>query len=507
MNPPLDVVVARFRNLVRMFVGWVLLACVLSLCPRVLQAQPRPRGSRAPQAQLRAGEAERAKLSSVQGKADASLSPLPKNALVALLPVRGGSVRMGQESGGEAARQAKGLQQRVERELVTMLKKLGYRVVMPNTTRARLRGHRAAAPCTKGMGRCDYRGLLRPLRVSAVVSAALWAKDGVPVEVFVRVTRRDAEGSLAQPVADAAGLLPATDAAVVAALRRAAGPASPRVRIESRPSHATVTVDRQQQLQTPVELSLAPGKHLLVVSHRGYVTRSVFMDVPEGSTEPTVQRVSLARDPAMTGEEPQPASPQLALRQAPERRAAGQPSPPEEEVAERDSLSMPEVIVPELTEATPAPMPVDDSEQVAEVSGPQDGLEEDAVVVHEAPEPALPPVAGLTPPVFPEPQPALDTDGEPTAWDRHWPDYLIGGVLGVSALALFVGAISTAVGDGDCVEEDPATGRCVAVQEGQQMPMLLGAAGLGLASGAMIALTPLSDLSAGHAGVQWRIRF
>ena len=222
--------------------------------------------------------------------------PLPAGAVVAVLPVRGGD----EDHGGVTSAQLTALREQAERELVSGISRLGYRVLSPGQARARIKDKRLVEACLSALGRCNYRALLTPLGAKAVVAGALWLRDGQPVEVFVRVTREQTEGAVTQPVTQAK-FLPAFKSAIGEALVRAEHPLSVAVRVDSVPKGANLLVDRRDETKTPAQLSLTPGKHLLVVSHPGFVTQSVFVDVPEASTGPVVKRVALRHDTGSAG--------------------------------------------------------------------------------------------------------------------------------------------------------------------------------------------------------------
>lgn len=224
-------------------------------------------------------------------------NPLPPGAVVAVLPVRGGQ----EDSGGATSAQLAAIRAQAERELVGGLKAMGYRVLLPQQARAQIKDPRMVESCLSALGRCNYRALLAPLGAGAVVAGALWIRDRRPVEVFVRVTRAYSEGAATRDVDDDLEFLPAFQDAAKAALARAEHPLAISVRVETEPKGALLTVDREREATAPTNLALSPGKHLLVVSHPGFVTRSLFVDVPEAAIGAVVQKVTLIADTASAG--------------------------------------------------------------------------------------------------------------------------------------------------------------------------------------------------------------
>lgn len=202
--------------------------------------------------------------------------PLPAGSRIAVLPTRGDA-----PSDATAA--------------VEAYRELGYEVITPGEAADRLTRDTSGRACLEGSSRCDLRASLTALDADAVAVVAVWQRNGQAYEAAARVVRPDTEGTSTERIGTApVGV--AVRAAATAALARAEQSSLVQVRIESVPMGALVSVDRRQEATAPATFALSPGKHLLVVSHPGFVTRSTFVDVPPNAARGTVHRVELSSD-------------------------------------------------------------------------------------------------------------------------------------------------------------------------------------------------------------------
>jgi hypothetical protein len=139
--------------------------------------------------------------------------------------------------------------------------------------------------------------VLRALQVDAVASVALWLDESGagPQKVVVRITRRENWG-VGEAVVGKAGFAGAMGAATAMALKDTERRHQVTLRIEAEPDNARVEVDHRRVGLAPAQAEVLPGKRIVTVSARGYVTESDFVDIPEVTSEVVVHRVKLSRD-------------------------------------------------------------------------------------------------------------------------------------------------------------------------------------------------------------------
>lgn len=153
--------------------------------------------------------------------------------------------------------------------------------------------------------------------------------DGAPIAAATPgATPAAAPADAAVPVPDAAprpadAAPPATDAAVTLRL----------VRITSAPAGAEVRRDNEVLGRTPIELSLGPGVHPLIVRRDGYRAQLVTVEVGDGAGEVVEQHVKLLPGgAAAAAQQParEPPRPAAARKPAPEPPPAAPPETPDQ---------------------------------------------------------------------------------------------------------------------------------------------------------------------------------
>jgi hypothetical protein len=185
-------------------------------------------------------------------------------------------------------------------EVSIALRKKGYRVLSPAQVSARLTGH--APDACRNAATCDLELALATLGADAVVSIAIWQRGGASTEVVVHVRRVGGFGQ-SEVTVSGAGLRAAAHRALLGALDDSQRTHEILVRIESEPSGATAHVDQTLSAQTPANVSLLPGNHLLSVEAPGYVTLAQYIDVPDHSDSPVLYRLQLTAANAQAHDE------------------------------------------------------------------------------------------------------------------------------------------------------------------------------------------------------------
>jgi hypothetical protein len=231
------------------------------------------------------------------------LPPLPSGSLVALLPpggtaqaVSGARAPARVAEGGEAGET---LQARSE-----LLRRKGFRVLLPAQVSARLAGH--SPDGCRNPATCDPELARATLGADAVVSSAVWQRANSASQVVVHVRRARGYGQSEISVGGpgSKGLRAAAESALSAALEDSQRTHELPVEIESQPSGAKLLIDQTLSARTPAQVSLLPGNHLVSLEAPGHVSRAQYIEVPEQAGGPLRYRLQLtaanAAEPSAT---------------------------------------------------------------------------------------------------------------------------------------------------------------------------------------------------------------
>ncbi len=194
---------------------------------------------------------------------------------------------------GHASATDRARRERAVGAVVSVLRKQGFELLSDESVRATLDA-RVPDGCRDPVT-CDPEAARQALAADATVAIAFWPAATGPAHLLVYVRHKDGYGQAEVTAADS-DIDSAAGRALTQALEDCRVRHDVRVRIESDPAGASITIDRALIGSAPVTLALAAGNHLVTVETPGYVGDTHELEVPAQAQDVFVHRVALLHE-------------------------------------------------------------------------------------------------------------------------------------------------------------------------------------------------------------------